>query len=274
MKNYKKWDDMTIKEKIVGAIGLVVIISIFTSIFSPSKNKTESGNQPNGKIAGDTSETQKAINTIAPTNKPPDTQIQTETVKVARVIDGDTIEIEDGQRIRYIGIDTPELNQDECYASEATNKNTELVLGKEIRIEKDVSETDKYGRLLRYVWVGDVLVNDYLVRSGYAHSISYPPDIKYQEQFKEAQQEAILNNSGLWNDCKLVSSSAPQPTTQIEQSSNCKYSCDGPDRDCGDFSTHAEAQAFFNCCGFTATHDPMKLDGIKVDDGLACESLP
>ncbi|MBU0569924.1 thermonuclease family protein [Patescibacteria group bacterium] len=274
MKSYKKWDDMTIKEKIVGVIGLVVVISIFISILSPSKNKTDLNNQQNGKIAGDTSETQKTVNPATPTGKSSDTQVQTETFKVTKIIDGDTIEIEGGQKIRYIGIDTPELNQDECYASEATSINAKLVFGKEIRTEKDISETDKYGRLLRYIWVDDIFVNDYLVRSGYARSISYPPDIKYQEQFKEAQQEAISSNSGLWNDCKSVSSSTPQPTTQVEQSGNCKYSCDGSDRDCDDFSTHAEAQTFFNCCGFTATYDPMKLDGIKIDDGFACESLP
>lgn len=54
---------------------------------------------------------------------------------------------------------------------------------------------------------------------------------------------------------------------------SCKYSCSGPDKDCGDFSSHSEAQAFFNCCGFSATNDPMRLDGRgnSVDDGIACE---
>lgn len=79
-------------------------------------------------------------------------------------------------------------------------------------------------------------------------------------------------------------SASPKPTATVKKIVNnpppplkttqCKYSCSGPDRDCADFSTHNEAQAFFNCCGFTRTNDPMKLDGLGVDDGLACESLP
>lgn len=125
--------------------------------------------------------------------------------KVARVIDGDTIEIEGGQKVRYIGIDTPETVDPRqsvgCFGKEASSKNKELVEGKEIRLEKDVSETDKYERLLRYVYVDDLFVNDYLVRQGYATSYTYPPDIEYQEQFRQAEQEARENNRGLWGTC-------------------------------------------------------------------------
>lgn len=123
---------------------------------------------------------------------------------VTRVIDGDTIEIEGGQRIRYIGIDTPETvdpnEPDGCYGKEASDKNKELVEGKKVRLEKDVSETDKYGRLLRYVYVGDTFVNEYLVKEGYATSVSYPPDIKYQEDFRNDEREARENEKGLWGD--------------------------------------------------------------------------
>ncbi|EKE13959.1 MAG: hypothetical protein ACD_12C00730G0001, partial [uncultured bacterium] len=81
--------------------------------------------------------------------------------------------------------------------------------GKEIYIEKDVSETDKYKRLLRYVWIGDplnasseaIFVNDYLVRQGFAQSSTYPPDVKYQQQFLEAQSEGKENKRGLWKEC-------------------------------------------------------------------------
>lgn len=218
-------------------------------------------------------------------------------VKVIRVIDGDTIEIDGGQKVRYIGIDTPETVDPRepvgCYGKESSDKNKELVLDKEVRLEKDVSETDKYGRLLRYVWVGDLMVNEYLVEEGYAMSSSYPPDIKYQERFVEAQRKAREENKGLWSSyCdswnqptntpfptipKPTSTPAkiykPEPTIEIP-SGSCKYDCSGPDRDCADFSTQAEAQTFFNCCGFTITYDPMKLDGLGEDDGIACESLP
>lgn len=131
-----------------------------------------------------------------------------EVFKVTRVVDGDTIQLENGQKVRYIGIDTPETVDPrkpvQCFGKEASDKNKELVEGQEVRLVKDTSETDKYDRLLRYVYVGDTFVNDYLVRNGYAHSSSYPPDIKNQDQLRLAEQEARENKRGLWADnaCK------------------------------------------------------------------------
>ncbi len=135
-------------------------------------------------------------------------------VKVTRVTDGDTLEIEGGQKIRYIGVDTPETvdptRPDGCFGREASDRNKELVLGKDVRLEKDVSETDKYDRLLRYVYVESpstgsgqtsLFVNDYLVRSGYAKVSTYPPDVKYQEKFLESEKYARENNLGLWGKC-------------------------------------------------------------------------
>lgn len=142
--------------------------------------------------------------------------------RVARVIDGDTIEIEGGQKIRYIGIDTPEtVHPDkslECFGLEASSKNKELVEGKEIELEKDVSETDKYGRLLRYVYIGDTFVNDFLVRQGYAHASSYPPDVKYQDQLRLAQQEAQANSRGLWSACQNGQTNHSQPSSSSQSS--------------------------------------------------------
>ena len=133
--------------------------------------------------------------------------------KVTRVVDGDTIEIEGGERVRYIGIDTPETVDPrkpvQCFGVEASNKNKELVEGKEVRLEKDITDRDKYSRLLRYVYVGDNFVNLELVKQGFAYSYSYPPDIKYQDQFLKAQQEAREAKRGLWNACPSVS-----PTTK------------------------------------------------------------
>lgn len=121
---------------------------------------------------------------------------------VSRVVDGDTIELSDGRKVRYIGIDSPETVQPntavQCYGEEASRKNKALVEGKEVELEKDVSNTDRYGRLLRYVFVDGVFVNDYLVKEGYAYSSAYPPDVKYQEIFKESQKEARESEKGLW----------------------------------------------------------------------------
>lgn len=135
---------------------------------------------------------------------------QLEKVKITRVIDGDTIETETGRRIRYIGIDTPESTDPrkmvECFAKEAAFKNRELVLNKEVYLEKDVSEVDKYGRLLRYVWVilpsdEQIMVNEVLVKEGYALAVTYPPDIKYQQLFLQAERQAREEGKGLWSSC-------------------------------------------------------------------------
>lgn len=123
---------------------------------------------------------------------------------VARGVDGDTIELEGGQKVRYIGIDTPETVDPRrpvgCFGKEASTKNKALVEGKNVRLVKDISETDKYGRLLRYVYVGDIFVNEYLVREGYARVSSYPPDVRYRDLFREAEADARINKRGLWAD--------------------------------------------------------------------------
>lgn len=138
----------------------------------------------------------------------------TEVATVLDVVDGDTIQVDiNGQKkkLRYIGINTPETvdprKSVECYGKEASNENKRLVEGKKVYLEKDISETDKYGRLLRYVYLplddGSVLfVNDYLVRQGFAAASTFPPDIRYSDQFNLAQKQAHDNNRGLWATCK------------------------------------------------------------------------
>ena len=146
-----------------------------------------------------------------PTNVPSPTvtlvPYEKQKVKVVRVIDGDTVEIEGKIKVRYIGVNTPELHDPkkpvECFGQAASDENKRLVEGKEIYIQKDISETDKYKRLLRYVWVGDIFVNDYLVRQGFAQVSTFPPDVKYQQQFLEAQTVARQNNRGLWKECPI-----------------------------------------------------------------------
>lgn len=140
---------------------------------------------------------------------PPVAGVQTEQVVVTRVIDGDTIKISSGQTIRLIGIDAPEITQVECFGRDATAKLTELVLNQPIRLEKDVSETDRYGRLLRYIWLGDELINETLVRDGVAHSSPYPPDVKHQSRFDLAENQARNSGAGLWSTCNL----SPTPNT-------------------------------------------------------------
>ena len=117
-------------------------------------------------------------------------------VLVTRVIDGDTIEIEGGERVRYLGIDTPEVK--EHFGSEALKKNQELVEGRRVYLEKDTENRDKYGRLLRYVWIGNTMVNGELVRIGYARSYSYLPNVKYQVYFLQLEIQARDQHLGMW----------------------------------------------------------------------------
>jgi len=122
-----------------------------------------------------------------------------ETVLVTEVIDGDTITIAGGDRVRYIGIDTPEIHpQVEAFGQEAWQANRELVEGKRVRLERDVSETDKYGRLLRYVWVDSTMVNAELVRRGLAEAKAYPPDTKYRSYLEQVEAEPKRAGRGMW----------------------------------------------------------------------------
>lgn len=135
--------------------------------------------------------------------------IDGERAYVTKVIDGDTFEIE-GATVRFIGIDTPETVDPrrpvDCFGKEASNETKSLLNGKLVILQKDISEKDKYGRLLRYVFLPlndgrTLFVDDYLVREGFAKVYTYPPDVKYNEQLREAEKEARENNRGLWGRC-------------------------------------------------------------------------
>ena len=121
------------------------------------------------------------------------------TAKVLEVIDGDTITVEGGYRVRYIGIDTPEIHpRVEAYGIEAWQANRRLVEGKRVRLERDVSETDRYNRLLRYVYVDNIFVNAELVRAGLARAKAYPPDTRYQDYLEKMEAEARQAGRGMW----------------------------------------------------------------------------
>ncbi|GAB4530462.1 MAG: hypothetical protein Fur0018_17760 [Anaerolineales bacterium] len=182
--------------------------------------------------------------------------------QVVLVVDGDTIKVDIGGQqytVRYVGVDTPETvapnRPVEYMGPEASAKNKALVSGKQVILVKDISETDKYGRLLRFVIVDGIFVNRELVRLGYAQTITYPPDISCKDTFRKIEQEAKSQQVGLW---------APN-----ENFAPCK--CDGPDLDCSDFDTQAQAQLCFDYCG-GPTEDPFRL--LRGDSPLVCTSLP
>ena len=124
---------------------------------------------------------------------------------VVRVVDGDTIHVRIGARVekvRYIGVNTPEVHHptkgEEPGGREAAEVNRRLVEGQAVRLELDMQERDRYGRLLAYVWIGDLMINAELVRLGYAQVMTIPPNVRYQEVFLKLQREAREAGRGLW----------------------------------------------------------------------------
>ncbi len=206
----------------------------------------------------------------SPSEKSLSQEVKDRTVLVTRIIDGDTIEIEGGQKIRYIGIDTPETVDPrrpvQCFGIEASNRNKQLVEGKRVQLGRDITEMDKYGRLLRYVYVNNTFVNLLLVQEGFAYSYTYPPDVKYQNQFIEAERTAREQNKGLWSNCPISTPTptptptpAPSPTLQPETSCNIK----------GNINSSGEKIYHLVGCG---SYDATKIDEARGEHWFCFET--
>lgn len=153
--------------------------------------------------------------------------LQKEVYRVRHVIDGDTLELENGERVRYIGIDTPEprrregdrwVEEPEPYAEEATQANRKLLEGKKVRLEFDQKHRDEFGRLLAYVYVRlpffgearydgevvldshEIFVNAYLIQKGLAKPFPIPPNLRYAERFEGLALRAKKQGLGLWTE--------------------------------------------------------------------------
>jgi micrococcal nuclease len=139
-------------------------------------------------------------------------------ILVTRAVDGDTLKLENGERVRLIGIDTPEVHESQKLYRDAKRSGRDaatiqklgaqsagftrkLVEGKRVRLEFDVEKRDKYERLLAYVFLKDgTFVNAEIVRQGYASPYTFPPNVRYAEQFKNLYDEARQSNRGLWKE--------------------------------------------------------------------------
>ncbi|MBI2107403.1 thermonuclease family protein [Candidatus Woesearchaeota archaeon] len=115
---------------------------------------------------------------------------------VVEIIDGDTFEIDNGVHIRMLGINTPEINED--YYQEAKDELKKLIFNKTVLLVRDKQDKDKYGRDLRYVYLGEMFVNPYLVENGYAKTLSIEPNTEFTEEFALLERDAIENSKGLW----------------------------------------------------------------------------
>ncbi|MFZ5823867.1 MAG: thermonuclease family protein [Bacillota bacterium] len=175
------------------------------------------------------------------------------------------------EKTRLIGVDTPETvhptKGTQPYGPEASAFTKERLTGQPGLLEGDVEERDRYGRLLAYAYLlNGTMFNAVLADEGYAQMATYPPNVRYVEVFKALQTDAREGSRGLWGLDDQPADPADDAGDQT-----LRYDPNGSDRDCGDFATRAEAQAFFEAAGVLAK-DPHKLD--SDGDGLACENLP
>jgi micrococcal nuclease len=124
---------------------------------------------------------------------------------VTRVVDGDTLDVASGERVRLIGIDTPEVyGEVECYGPEATQRAIDLASLQHVRLETDPSQDryDRYGRLLAYVWLDDGrMLNEILVAEGLAREYLFREPYRYRDRFLVAQGIARIEGHGLWGAC-------------------------------------------------------------------------
>jgi len=202
----------------------------------------------------------------------------TQLATVVYVVDGDTVHVSiDGTeyRLRYIGMNAPETVDPtrpvQPGGPEASQANKDLVDGQTVYLERDVSETDRFGRLLRYVWLqtdaGWVMVDRQLVLEGWAEALDYPPDTKYHDILFEAQREAQAAGVGIWSPRFQT----PPPTTGGVPFYGPGSSCDPsyptvcippppPDLDCADIPYRSFR---------VLPPDPHHFDGNH--DGIGCE---
>ena len=125
--------------------------------------------------------------------------------EVRWVDDGDTIVLTDGKRVRYTGINSPEVESEyskaEPFGYEAREFNRKLVYLKKVRLEFDIERYDQYGRLLAYVFLPDgTFINNAMITGGYAYCLPKKPNVKYEELFLKSQQSAMLSNRGIWQN--------------------------------------------------------------------------
>lgn len=191
------------------SIGIVTTFIYLGIIDKNSANKIISNVSNSQYIKENTDKTESSTNTIQSIDSSKFTEAY-----VKRVVDGDTIVvIIEGKeyKVRLIGVNTPEsTTKTEPYGKEASKFTEKSLTKKTVYLEKDVSDTDKYNRLLRYVWleiptnidesqIRTKMFNSCLLIEGYGQVATYPPDVKYVEYFKNMGVEARKNKVGLWN---------------------------------------------------------------------------
>ncbi|WP_461611999.1 thermonuclease family protein [Cytobacillus kochii] len=216
-----------------------------------------------------------------------------EEVIVSRTVDGDTIELDDGRKIRLIGVNTPEsTTKTEEYGKEASNYTATELEGKKIWMQKDVSDKDRYQRYLRIIWLSiptddmneeeirNKMFNAQLVLNGYAEPSTYPPDVKYSDYFVKFAKEARADETGLWafsEDGTTKGDLDPKETTTT--SSNETASSSGTESKKEEVTTSSQPESYKNCTeltkvypnGVPSTHPAYASKHDRDKDNWACE---
>lgn len=244
----------------------VLLISVGFILGKSSIQKTQNNNQETPTPSSSISQTPIKSGQAPFVTESASVNQQKQLHKVVKVIDGDTIQVViDGKKetLRLIGIDAPETGDPRslvsCFGNEATNKAKEILNGKSVQLEPDLTqgERDKYNRLLRYVFLENgTNFNNLMISQGFAHEYTYRIPYKYQTEFKQAERQAREKKLGLWADNVCSQPSKPQVAGT--------YTCDCG-KLCSQISTCEEAYFQLEQCGCT------KRD--SDSDGIPCESL-
>jgi micrococcal nuclease len=192
------------------------IISLLISIFITGCS------QPGSQVTEDENEFVAQIVSHYPELK--NKKYEVETIK--RVVDGDTYDTSSDHRIRIIGVNTPEVfGEMQYYGREASDFSKKRLENQTVYLFRDVSDTDKYGRLLRYLFIQNVPVmfNETLLIEGYANTMTFPPDVMFAKKFLLLEREARENHKGLWGENKDSSSNPANCTNpQIKGNINSR----------------------------------------------------
>jgi len=256
------------KHPIIAGIIILIILSNVLALFIPEEQGT-ADNDPKLKLGEQNSYGGTSVNSTPPTtktNEPIIIQNDDEIYEVTNIVDGDTIDIDTGERVRLICIDTPERGEN--LYQEASDYLEDLILGEDVELVKDVSETDRYGRILRYIYFDGDFINEEMVRKGYAKAYPYSPYTSLCPEIEDAEDYAKSKKLGIWADTQTDTT-----TDTSGDTSNAICECSTNKYNCSDFSTHSEAQACHDYCISQGKGDIHKIDG-NDNDGLACESLP
>jgi micrococcal nuclease len=259
------------------AVGAFIVVALIGTVLPDPDVATRSGTSPFELPGASASVEASPAGTSSPS---PESEDHTNAT-VTRVVDGDTIKARFKGRlltVRLIGVDAPETVHPtepiECFGPAASKFVTRVLEGERVRLEFDVEHRDQFGRTLAYVWVGNRLFNEKLVRDGYANVSTFPPNVKYVDRFRAAQRNARSHDRGLWGRrCAEPPPSPPPSPEPPSPSCTSGYSPCLPlgpsDYDCAGGEGNGPAYSDPGVTYQVSGSDPYGLDADA--DGFGCE---